>query len=156
MNETFDIKEPDIKRKDILLLEDPAFIPENVCIVTGAGSGIGRAVSIASAVNGLFTIGVDCNEKALEKTVEIATNLGGKMDFVRADLTVDKLGRVNVKTTTNHCFSTDLDHLPLELLLAIAKVLETQAYNRILKKIEKRTRRSIRLKQTNQSKEPIQ
>jgi hypothetical protein len=83
-------------------------------------------------------------------------NLGDPFLNIKADLTVDKLGRVNVKTTTNHCFSTDLDHLPLELLLAIAKVLETQAYNRILKKIEKRTRRSIRLKQTNQSKEPIQ
>jgi 3-hydroxybutyrate dehydrogenase len=90
VNETFDIKEPIIKREDILLLEDSDFIPENVCIVTGAGSGIGRAVSIASAVNGLFTIGVDYNQKAVEKTVEIATNLGGKMDFVRADLTVDK------------------------------------------------------------------
>ncbi len=89
MNEPYDIKEPEVKREDILLLEDSAFVDENVCIVTGAGSGIGRAVAIASAVNGLLTIGVDCNEKAVEKTVEIATGLGGKMDFVGADLTVD-------------------------------------------------------------------
>ncbi len=89
MNEPYDIKEPEVKREDILLLEDSAFVDENVCIVTGAGSGIGRAVAIAAAVNGLFTIGVDYNKKAVEKTVEIATGLGGKMDFVRADLTVD-------------------------------------------------------------------
>ena len=90
MNQTFDIKEPDVTREDILLLEDPDFVDTNVCVVTGAASGIGRAVAIASAVNGLFTIGVDYNQKAVEKTAEIATNLGGKMDFVRADLTVDK------------------------------------------------------------------
>ena len=81
MNETYDIKEPNIKREDILLLEDSAFVDENICIVTGAGSGIGRAVAIAAAVNGLFTIGVDYNEKAVEKTVEIATNIGSNMLF---------------------------------------------------------------------------
>ena len=89
MNEAYDLKEPDVKREDILLLEDSAFVDKNLCIVTGAGSGIGRAVAIAAAVNGLFTIGVDYNEKAVEKTVEIATSIGGKMDFVKADLTVD-------------------------------------------------------------------
>ena len=51
MNETYDIKEPEIKREDILLLEDSDFVDENVCIVTGAGSDIGRAVAIAASVN---------------------------------------------------------------------------------------------------------
>lgn len=90
MNDTFDVNEPDETGQDILLLEDPDFSNDNVCIVTGAGSGIGRAVAIASAANGLFTIGVDYNGEALDETVEIATKRGGKMDGVRADLTVDE------------------------------------------------------------------
>ena len=38
-----DIREPQIRRKEILILEDDYFNTHNVCIVTGAGTGIGRA-----------------------------------------------------------------------------------------------------------------
>ena len=37
-----DISEPAIEKKDILYLSDENFNVGNVCIVTGAGSGIGR------------------------------------------------------------------------------------------------------------------
>ena len=73
-------------------------------------------------------------------------DLGEHFSNIKADLTVDKLGRVNVKTT-KYSFSTDLNHLPLELLQDIATVLETQSYTRILKNIEKRTMQSIQKKQ---------
>ena len=34
-----DLREPVIRKKDILILEDRYFKPANVCIVTGAASG---------------------------------------------------------------------------------------------------------------------
>ena len=51
-----DIKEPKIKREDILFLDDPNFTAENVCIVTGCASGIGRATAVAAAANGLKVV----------------------------------------------------------------------------------------------------
>ena len=55
-------------------------------------------------------------------------DLGEPFFNIKADLAVDKLGRVNIKTT-KYPFSTDLTHLSLELLPAIAKVLKTNASN---------------------------
>ena len=89
MSEECDVREPEIKREDILGWEDADFVSGNVCMVTGAGSGIGRGVAIAAAVNGLTTVGIDWDEDAVRRTAELAGSLGGKMDFVRADLTVD-------------------------------------------------------------------
>ena len=47
-----DTKEPEILREDILILQDINFNPDNVCVVTGAGTGIEArtAGSSASAV----------------------------------------------------------------------------------------------------------
>ncbi|MBN1106556.1 MAG: SDR family NAD(P)-dependent oxidoreductase [Deltaproteobacteria bacterium] len=84
-----DIREPKIKRGEILLLEDPGFNADNVCIVTGCGTGIGRATAVAAAANNLMTVGLDMNEKEGRKTQKMARDLGGQMVFIRADLTVD-------------------------------------------------------------------
>jgi len=84
-----DIREPRIDLDDILILKDPDFTPENVCIVTGAGSGIGRATAVAAAANGLLVVGLDIDEKAGGTTRKIARELGGRMVFIRSDLTRD-------------------------------------------------------------------
>ncbi len=84
-----DISEPSIHRDEILTLEDKNFNPANICMVTGAGMGIGRATAIAAAVNGLTAIGLDINETEGQKTVEMARDLGGRMLFFKTDLTSD-------------------------------------------------------------------
>lgn len=84
------IQEPVIDRKDILVLEDSAFHPGNVCIVTGAGTGIGRATAVAAAVNGLTVVGLDINAAEGKKTVALARELGGAMIFEPVDLTDDR------------------------------------------------------------------
>ena len=85
-----DIEEPEIERGDVLLLEDNSFNPNNVCIVSGAGTGIGRATAIAAAANNLMVAGLDFNEEEGKKTQKLAREMGGQMIFLKTELTVDE------------------------------------------------------------------
>jgi 3-hydroxybutyrate dehydrogenase len=85
-----EIKEPEISRDQILMLKDASFSVENVCIVTGAGTGIGRATAIAAAANNLMTVGLDINEKEGKHTQKIARDMGGQMIFLKTDLCKDE------------------------------------------------------------------
>jgi len=84
-----EIKEPEIKYEEILILQDAHFNPDNVCIVSGSGTGIGRATAIAAAANKLTTVGLDINEEEGKKTQQIAHEIGGQMIFIKTDLTRD-------------------------------------------------------------------
>ncbi|HEX9911601.1 MAG TPA: SDR family NAD(P)-dependent oxidoreductase, partial [Desulfatiglandales bacterium] len=84
-----DIREPEIRKDEILILQDSNFNPDNVCIVTGCGTGIGRATAIAASANKLMTVGLDINEKEGKKTQKIARDMGGQMIFLQADLCID-------------------------------------------------------------------
>jgi 3-hydroxybutyrate dehydrogenase len=85
-----DTKEPEIKREEILILQDKNFNSNNVCVVTGAGTGIGRATAIAAAANKLMTVGLDINEEEGNKTQKMARELGGQMIFIKTELTRDE------------------------------------------------------------------
>ncbi len=85
-----DISEPAIRREDILILVDHDFHSGNVCIVTGAAKGIGRATAVAAAANNLMTVGLDIDVEEGKKTQKIARDLGGQMIFVPTDLTRDE------------------------------------------------------------------
>jgi 3-hydroxybutyrate dehydrogenase len=84
-----DIREPAIHKEDILSLTDSNFNSEHVCIVTGAGTGIGRAVAVAAAANNLMTVGLDINAAEGNRTQKIAREMGGQMIFIETDLTQD-------------------------------------------------------------------
>jgi 3-hydroxybutyrate dehydrogenase len=85
-----EIREPEITREQILQLKDASFTVGNVCMVTGAGTGIGRATAIAAAVNGLMAVGLDINEKEGKKTQKMARDMGGQMIFIQTDLCKDE------------------------------------------------------------------
>ncbi|MCF8062581.1 MAG: SDR family oxidoreductase [Deltaproteobacteria bacterium] len=84
-----DISEPEIRKEEILSVEDANFNNGHVCIVTGAGTGIGRATAIAAAANNLMTVGLDINEEEGARTQKMARDMGGQMIFMRVDLTQD-------------------------------------------------------------------
>jgi 3-hydroxybutyrate dehydrogenase len=93
-----DIREPEIKREEILMIEDPNFNRENICIVSGAGTGIGRATAIAAGANQLLVVGLDFNETEGKKTQQLVHDLGGEMLFLKTDLTIDADIQNAVKT----------------------------------------------------------
>ena len=97
-----DINEPKIGREDILVLDDDNFNADNVCIVSGAGTGIGRATAIAAAANGLKTVGFDIDEDEGLRTQKLAREMGGQMVFVKTDLTKDEDIERAVAEAANH------------------------------------------------------
>lgn len=84
------IREPEIRREDVLVLLDDDFNGRNVCIVTGCSSGIGRATAVAAAANGLLVVGLDTDKKGGEETCSLAKAMGGQMLFLPTDLTEDE------------------------------------------------------------------
>ena len=84
------INEAKLKPEDILVLQDDQFHTDNVCIVTGAATGIGRATAIVVAANNLMTVGFDTNEDEGKNTQRLARETGGQMIFIRTDLQNDQ------------------------------------------------------------------
>ncbi|MGD2187903.1 MAG: SDR family NAD(P)-dependent oxidoreductase, partial [Desulfobacterales bacterium] len=84
-----DTREPEIQGEEILFLQDENFNHNNVCLVTGSATGIGRATAIAAAANHLMTVGLDLNEAEGRKTQNLAREMGGQMIFIRTDLAQD-------------------------------------------------------------------
>ena len=82
---------------------------ERVALVTGAGSGIGRATALRLAGDGIRIFGADVNDAALKETAELVTDAGGTMVAHTVDLSegagvcratveacVGELGRVDI------------------------------------------------------------
>jgi len=87
---SFDIREPQIEKEEILVVKDKYFHNKNVAVVTGASSGVGRATAIALAVNGLTVVGTDVAVEGGKETAKTAEDLGGKIVFIKGDLTKDQ------------------------------------------------------------------
>ncbi|MXR53040.1 SDR family oxidoreductase [Halovenus sp. WSH3] len=90
-DDNFDLTPPELRRDDLLVVDDSRFTEENIALVTGAASGIGQATAVALAVNGLTVVGADIDETGLEETRDIADDLGadGTVEAVETDLTND-------------------------------------------------------------------
>lgn len=74
----------EITPDDLLTVPDPAFTDENVALVTGAGNGIGRAIALGLAANGLTVVGTDVDEEGLDEVEATTEDLGLDGRFVGA------------------------------------------------------------------------
>ena len=61
-------------------------IPDKVALVTGGGSGIGRATVLAFCKKGFKVVAVDLNGDSGDETVKLAKKLGNDAQFIRADV----------------------------------------------------------------------
>ncbi|MFB6179813.1 MAG: SDR family oxidoreductase [Halorientalis sp.] len=86
-----EISEPELTAESVLRVADDYFTADNVAIITGAASGIGRATAVATAMNGLTTVATDVDDDGLAGTAEKAQTLDtpGEVHTVEADLTSD-------------------------------------------------------------------
>ena len=70
-----------------------------VAIVTGAGRGIGRAISIALAGQAATVVLASRSIEKLEETAELVTSAGGKHEIVSTELTDEDSIKNLVKVT---------------------------------------------------------
>ncbi|MFA9427757.1 SDR family oxidoreductase [Natronorubrum sp. A-ect3] len=90
-NGSTELTPPEVTADDVLRVPDDHFTTDTVAIVTGGGSGIGQATSVALAINGLTVAAVDIDAEGLEETVDVAMALDaeGRVVPVESDLTDD-------------------------------------------------------------------
>ncbi len=68
---------------------DLTFSPNDVVVVTGAGSGIGQAISVRASQLGLRVCGWDLNPSALAVTADLVGSSGGHFVSAEADVASD-------------------------------------------------------------------
>ena len=102
-DESSPVEGPDLTAETVMTVDDDRYGQQTVALVTGAASGIGRAVAVALAVNGCTVAATDVDAEGLTGTVERAAELGsaGNVHQIEGDLTeADDIERIVEEAAT--------------------------------------------------------
>ena len=77
----------------------PGLLEGKVGLITGAGSGSGRATSLEMARNGARVVVADVDDEGGRETVDAIEKAGGEAVFVRADVTSGADVQAMIRTT---------------------------------------------------------
>ena len=77
-------------------------LADKVCVITGAGSGMGRVAASLFAAQGARVVVADYNEAAAAETVASVTAAGGQVTAVRADVSKE----ADAKAMIDHAVAT--------------------------------------------------
>ncbi len=83
-------------------------LANKVCLITGAGSGMGRVAAELFAREGARVVAVDVNAASVEETVAGVRAAGGEAVAVRADVTHEDDCRAMVETTVRQYGKLDV------------------------------------------------
>ncbi|MEI2403037.1 SDR family NAD(P)-dependent oxidoreductase [Niallia taxi] len=105
-----------------------------VVIITGAGSGIGRASALKLAEAGAKIVAVDFNQTTGEETVSIINKKGGDAIFIQADVSEEKdvIRYVNYATETYGRIDIFFNNAGVLQKFSKLADIDTTEYNRVM------------------------
>jgi NAD(P)-dependent dehydrogenase (short-subunit alcohol dehydrogenase family) len=85
-------------RRDVLWRRPtPMRLADKVCVITGAGGGMGRVAAQVFAGEGARVVVAEFGEAAGAETVDIVTKAGGQASFVKTDVSSESSARAMVE-----------------------------------------------------------
>lgn len=85
-----------------------SLLENKVCLVTGSGMGIGRAIALACAREGAKIVVADFNPEGGEETVQLIQQQGGEACFVAGDVSKEDQVEQTVKAAVDNFGQLDL------------------------------------------------
>ena len=77
-----------------------SFVEVERALVTGGGTGIGRAAALALAAQGCFVTVAGRTERTLQQTVDLVEKAGGSAQLVICDVTDEAMDQAAIRTAT--------------------------------------------------------